>query len=142
MSDDHREPLKLPGPEKDSGKAQDELNAWLAWFRQLAALASALSVLATAEIRLASADLRRLFFLVLFFLPIVVFAWLGLSVCISWLVYSQSGLPGAGFFTFFVVQAAAVVYMWLLFKKYRRSLTLPTTRRYLDEIIEDIKHGP
>ena len=30
----------------------------------------------------------------------------------------------------------------LLLKKYSRSLTLPMTRRYLDEIVEDIKHGP
>lgn len=142
MSDDHREPLELPDPKQHSGKAQDELNAWLAWFRQLAALASALSVLATAEVRLAGSDLRRLFLLVIFFFPIVIFAWLGLSVCLSWLVYSQSGIPGAGFFTFFAVQSVAAAYMWFLFRKYRRSLTLPMTRRYLDEIIEDIKHGP
>lgn len=142
MSDDHREPLESPDNKTSSGNAQEELDAWLAWFRQLGALASALSVLATAEVRLASGDLRRLFLLVLFFFPIVIFTWLGLSVCLSWLVYSQSGVPGAGFFTFFVIQASAAIYMWFLFKKYRRSLSLPMTRRYLDEIIEDIKHGP
>lgn len=142
MSDDHREPLELSDNKTNSGNAQDELDAWLAWFRQLAALASALSVLATAEVRLASGDLRRLVLLVLFFFPIAIFTWLSLSVCLSWLVYSQSGVSGAGFFTFFAIQASTAIYMWFLFKKYRRSLTLPTTRRYLDEIIEDIKHGP
>lgn len=142
MSDEHRETLELPDKNQDSGKAQDELSAWLDWFRQLYALGSALSVLASAEIRLASGDLRRLLVLGLFLFPIILFAWLGLSVFISWLVYTQSGLPGAGFFAFFAVQVVAIVYMRFLFKKYRRSLTLPTTRRYLDEIIEDIRRGP
>lgn len=142
MSDEHRETLELPDKNQDSNETQDELSAWLDWFRQLYALASALSVLASAEIRLASGDLRRLLLLGLFLFPIIIFAWLGLSVFISWLVYSQSGLPGAGFFAFFVVQVLAIVYMRFLFKKYRRSLTMPTTRRYLDEIIEDIRRGP
>lgn len=142
MSDDHREPLEIPDKDTDGGNAQDELSAWLAWLRQLGSLSSALSVLATAEIRLASGDLRRLFLLVLFIFPILIFAWLGLTVLVSWLVYAQSGMPGAGLFAFFAVQAGAAGYMWFLFKKYRRSLTLPMTRRYLDEIIEDVKHGP
>jgi uncharacterized membrane protein YqjE len=144
MSDEHREPPKLSDSDavSRSTSVEDELGAWLAWIRQLGALGSALSVLATAEIRLAGADLRRLILLSLLVLPIIIFTWLGLSVLLSWLAYSQSGLPSAGFFTFFAIQVAAALYIWFLFKKYRRSLSLPMTRHYLDEIIEDIKHGP
>jgi len=142
MNDEHRDSVKLPGEQKFSGKTQDELNAWLAWLQQFTALGTALSSLASAEIRLAGGDLRRLLLIVLFIFPVVIFAWLGLSVFISWLVYSQSGLAGAGFFAFFVMQVSAIVYMGFLFKKYRRSLTMPMTRKYLAEIVEDIKHGP
>lgn len=142
MSDEHREPPVLPDKDDSGGNAQDELGAWLAWFRQLGALGSALLTLATAEIRLAGGDLRRLLILSLLLLPMIIITWLGLSVFVSWLVYNQSGTAGAGLFTFFAIQAGATLTMWLLFKKYRRSLTLPMTRRYLDEIVEDIKHGP
>jgi len=142
MSDEHREPPEQLDTDTVGGQAQDELNAWLAWLRQLGALAGALATLATAEIRLAGGDLRRIFLLSLLIFPMVIITWLGLSVFVSWLVYSQSGMPGAGLFTFFAIQAGATCYMGYLFKKYRRSLTLPMTRRYLDEIVEDIKSGP
>jgi len=142
MSDEHREPPAQSDKDTFGGHAQDELSAWRAWLKQLGALAGALSTLATAEIRLAGGDLRRLVLLSLLLFPMVIFTWLGLSVFVSWLVYSQSGMPGAGLFTFFAGQAGATAYMWFLFKKYRRSLTLPMTRRYLDEIVEDIKSGP
>ncbi len=132
----------MPDTNKAGGSAQDELSAWLSWLRQLGVLGGALSTLATAEIRLASGDLRRLLLLSLLMLPILVFTWLGLSVFVSWLVFSQSGMAGAGLFTFFAIQAGATMTIALLLKKYSRSLTLPMTRRYLDEIVEDIKHGP
>ncbi|OFE12407.1 hypothetical protein PHACT_04030 [Pseudohongiella acticola] len=142
MSDEHREPLELNDAAAGGSEVEDELNAWLAWLRQLGALGGALTVLATAEIRLAGGDLRRLLLLALLFLPIIIFVWLGLSVFLSWLAYSLSGMPGLGFFAFLVMQVGAALYMVFLFRKYRRSLTLPMTRRYLDEIIKDVKHGP
>jgi len=142
MNDEHRDSVKLPGEQKFSGKTQDELNAWLAWLQQLTALGTALSALASAEIRLAGGDLRRLLLIVLLLFPVIIFTWLGLSVCISWFVYSVSGFAGAGFFAFFVLQASAAVYIRVLIKRYRRSLTMPMTRKYLAEILEDIKHGP
>ncbi|MEX0740393.1 MAG: hypothetical protein WD071_13705 [Pseudohongiella sp.] len=142
MSDDQHDPTQLPDDDRASNKAQDDAGAWLAWLRQLTALGSALSVLATAEMRLAGGDLRRLLLLGLFFFPVVIFTWLGLSLFVSWLSYSLSGLPGAGFFTFFVIQVIAALTMRHLFKKYRRSLSMPMTRKYLAEIVEDIKRGP
>lgn len=142
MSDEHREPPVMPDQDNAGGNAQDELNAWLAWLRQLGALGSALAALASAEIRLAGTDLRRLLLLSLLILPMVIFTWLGLSIFVSWLVFTLSGMAGAGLFAFFAIQACATLYMGLLLKKYRRSLTLPMTRRYLDQIVEDIKHGP
>lgn len=142
MSDEHREPPVVPETDNMGGKTQDELSAWLAWLRQIGALVSALSTLATAEMRLASVDLRRLLLLSLLLFPMLIITWLGLSVFLSWLVFEQSGMAGAGLFTFFAIQAGTTLIMWRLFRKYRRNLTLPMTRRYLDEIVEDIKHGP
>ncbi len=139
MSDEHREPPILPDKDAIGGNAQDELHAWLTWLKQLGALGGALSTLATAEIRLAAGDLHRLLLVSLLLLPMFIITWLGLSMLVSWLVFTQSTIAGAGLFTFFVMQAGATLYMWTLFKKYRRSLTLPMTRQYLDEIVEDMK---
>lgn len=139
MSDNYRDPFERVGA--GTNQESDELSAWLAWLQQLGTLGASLVSLMGAEARLAAGDFKRLLLVGLFIFPILILTWISFTVFLSWLVYSQTGSPGAGFFVWFALQAACAWYLRSLIKKYRRSLGFPATRQHLADIMEDVKSG-
>lgn len=139
MSDNYRDPFERVGA--GTNRKSDEVTAWLIWLRQLGGLGASLISLMSAEARLAVGDLRRLLLVTLFIFPLLILTWISFTVFLSWLIYSQTGSPGAGFFAWFALHAGCVWYLRSLSKKYRRSLGFPTTRQHLADFMEDVKSG-
>lgn len=139
MSEEFRD---QPGePETPTPAARGELENWLDWARQMAALVAAVGELARAEGQLALADIKRLLIASLAIIPFLMLTWLSFGVWISWLVYSLSGSPGYAFFVFFALQAVVSLYLRVMIKTYRSTLSLPRTRQHVSEILEEIKRG-
>lgn len=110
--------------------------ALVIWLIDLGHAAAALLRLAAAELQLAGSDLRRILVLGALMLPLAVFAWIGIAVWLSWVVYSLSGSAGAGLVTFPLIHVLILWFMQRQISRYRESLRLPRTRQHLKEISE------
>lgn len=119
----------------------DELKAYLDWLRELAAAGGTLSKLVRLELRLAVGDGLRLVLLGLVMLSVVILAWTGFSVLMAWLAYLHGQSVISGLCAFLAMQLAALGAMWWLRRQYRKSLSLPVTRRHLDAFMEGARHG-
>jgi len=119
----------------------DELRAWLDWLREASDAGGAVLKLALLELRLALGDGRRLVLLGLLMLPVVMLAWFSFSVLLAWLAYQYGQSVTFGLCAFLAAQLVALGAMWQLRLKYRKSLSLPATRRHLNAFVEGARHG-
>lgn len=119
------------GPESEPAATEAQLQAWAALFQQTLAAGRQLSELLQLELKLAVGDGLRLLGVVLVMLPLVILAWLGLSVLLAWLAFLGSGSVGLGLAGFLVVQLLALLLLWRAARVFQRSLGLPATRRQL-----------
>lgn len=116
-------------PATTAGPRAREQAEWLQLLQLTADTGSDLGHLLVLELRLALASLGRMLLLALAFLPLLLLAWLGLTLLPAVLVYQHSGSPALGVLLFLAIQLLAmggVVAAWL---RYRKSLALPNTRR-------------
>ncbi|MEX1197940.1 MAG: hypothetical protein WEB57_08785 [Pseudohongiellaceae bacterium] len=128
--------------EPSQSQQQAELEGWLQWLGDLRNTAAALLRLASAELQLAAGDLRRFLVLSLLVLPVGFLAWLGLALFLCWLVYTASGSMGAAFAGFFMLHFIILLVIQRLLVRYRKSMSLPATRGYLADIVEEFKRAP
>lgn len=139
--EDQQEFSSSASVEQETDKRGGDLDATLTWLRDISELGAILSRLAIAEIGLAAGDMGRCVVLALLALPIMLLAWIGFCVLVSWYAYSLSGYPGAGFAAFFLLQVATLLMIKWLLSKYRRSFGLPETRKQLRGLFEDAGYG-
>lgn len=139
--EDQRDFSSPDAVEQETEKRGGDLDATLTWLRDISELGAILSRLAIAEIGLAASDMGRCLVLALVALPIMLLAWIGLCVLVSWFAYSLSGYPAAGFATFFLIQVATLLVIKRLLSKYRKSFGLPETRKQLKGLFEDAGYG-
>lgn len=123
-------------------RRQLEIDAWLRWLTDLRDAGSALLRLLAAELQLASSDLKRFLLLSLLVLPMVVLAWLGLALFLSWIVYSLTGSLGGGFAGFFLLHVGILLFIGRQLKRYKRRMSLPETRKYISVITEELQRAP
>jgi len=120
-------------------RPQDELKAWVELLQQAVAAGATLSQLAMLELRLALADGGRLVALGLVMLPLALLAWLGLSVLIGWCVFQWAASVALGIGAFLAVQLVTLGILGAACARYRKSLSLPATRRHLRQFMESVK---
>lgn len=131
-----------PGrPEGQSGQAadvagQDTVHEWLELGKQAGTAASTFGKLLGAELKLAGADIGRLFAVGLALLSLVSIAWLGLSVLLSWLAYEQVQSVTSALLVFLGIQVLAILLLVKAAKTFKRSLSLPATKRNFRAIID------
>ncbi len=113
----------------DSGPSGD-FELWMAWISETASTGSTFAELLAAEVRLALGDAGRLLMLALLSLPVVLLAWLGLTSLIAWLLGSASDSVSVGLLAFLLQQCTLLAVMGWLWKRYKRSLSLPLTRQH------------
>lgn len=123
-------------------RRQLEIDAWLRWLADLRDAGSALLRLLAAELRLASSDLKRFLLLSLLVLPLVVLAWLGLALFLSWIVYALTGSLGGGFAGFFLLHVGILLFIRRQLKRYKQRMSLPETRKYISVITEELRRAP
>ena len=133
-----------PSDELEKDKRQDqgpteELKAWVELLQQAVAAGATLSQLALLELRLAIADGGRLIVLGLLMLPLTLLAWSGVSVLAAWSAFSLSGSVALGICTFVAVQVITLSVMAVACVRYRKSLSLPGTRRHVRQFMEGTK---
>ncbi|WP_019528685.1 hypothetical protein [Dasania marina] len=107
------------------------LQVWASWLQQSAAMGSELLQLLQLELRLAIKDGKRLFVLALLFVPLLILAWLGITVLLAWLVYLVNVSVTQGLLAFLALQIAGLWIITLAWKHYKKSLRLPLTTQQL-----------
>lgn len=115
---------------------EEELRGWLELAVEAFETGNQFSRLALLELKLAAGDSARLLILALAAVPLVILAWLGLSVLLAWLAYSTLGSIPLGLACFTLIQVLALLVMGLAAKRYARSLALPATRRQWRAMME------
>lgn len=113
-----------------------ELRSWQALVEQTLEAGNQFLRLVILELKLAAGDGRRLLFVALAIVPVVIFTWLGLGVLLAWLVYVVCGSVALGLVAFTAAQMSALVVLWVAARRYTRTLTLPATRRQLRSMME------
>ncbi|WGK61151.1 hypothetical protein QAO71_13985 [Halopseudomonas sp. SMJS2] len=129
------------GQEQPRQPLKDELKSSLAWLEHAALAGGDLVRLAALELRLAAADSGKLVGLALAMVPLLLLAWIGLSVLLGWLVFAWSGSVAWGIVMFIIVQLVALGIMAINCKKYSKSLSFPATSRQLKTLKEEAS-GP
>lgn len=126
----------------------EELLAWLETVQSVAGVGGTLARLFHAEVRLALSSVRRLLVVGLVIVPLMLFAWLGFSILMSWLLYwasvqsiASDSAIAAALFGFFFLQVGAIYLMSRLWSGYRKHLHLPATRRQLRLIREELDNA-
>lgn len=125
-----------PDPTNQTGQSagpdhQNELQLWANWLQQLAAAGTDISRLLLLELRLAMGDSRRLLLLALLAMPVLLLAWIGVCVLLSWLIYQFSVSVTLALAGFILIQLAALAGIRAAVGYYRKSLRLPLTRKHL-----------
>ncbi|MDP1931149.1 MAG: hypothetical protein Q8L60_06815 [Gammaproteobacteria bacterium] len=139
-----------PTPSREGGSAgRDELAAWFNYARQVSQVAVTAVQLLHAEARLAISSARRLFIITAVMLPIVLLAWIGINVLFSWIGYQLTAqyfqqpqlALGVAIVVFLVQQLLAAFVLYRISIQYRHNLSLPVTRRHLQEFTEGLRSG-
>ncbi|SDS75268.1 hypothetical protein SAMN05216198_2690 [Halopseudomonas litoralis] len=125
------------GHEQARQPLKDELKSSLAWLEHAALAGGDLVRLVGLELRLAIADSGKLAVLGLAMVPLLLLAWIGLSVLLGWLAFAWSGSVALSIVVFIVVQLATLGVMAALCKKYAKSLSFPATKRQLQTLKEE-----
>ncbi|MFO7550053.1 MAG: hypothetical protein R6W80_01505 [Haliea sp.] len=129
---DRGQPESEPAP---AAAEEAQLQAWFTLLQLAQATGRQLSTLLQLELKLALADGQRLLGALLAMVPLVILAWVGLSVLLAWLVFLGSGSVSLGLAGFVLLQLLALVLLWRAVRVFKRSLGLPATRRQLRAII-------
>lgn len=119
----------------------EAMSTWSEWIKQATDAGSNLAELFALEIKLALGDARRMVGLLIIALPVLLLAWTSFSGLISWLVGDYSSSVAFGLLTFLLLQLMALLSMRLLWRHYKRSLTLPLTREHLRAFIGDTREA-
>ncbi len=115
-----------------------ELKSSLEWLEHAALAGGDLVRLAGLELKLAAGDSGRLLLLALAVVPVVLLAWIGISVLLGWLVLLWLGSGTLAIITFILVQLLAMGVMAVYARKFARSLSFPATSRQLQALKEQL----
>lgn len=124
------------GQEQVHQPLQEELKSSLAWLEHAALVAADLARLGLLELRLAAGDSGRLVVLGLAMIPILLLAWIGVSVLVGWSLFVWINSVALAIAGFIAVQLITLGIMALLIKKYVRSLSFPVTNQRLRALKE------
>lgn len=119
----------------DSTPNDGKLDTWSTWVTQTAAAGADFAELFALEVRLAVGDARRLLVLMLVAVPLLLFAWLGFSTLVAWLVGEYRSSVAWGIGTFLAIQLLSLGALVCLWQRYKQSLKLPLTRQYLQAFL-------
>jgi hypothetical protein len=120
----------------DTSDLQSELQVWLAWLKDATALSGDMLQLLLLEIRLALGNVRRLMLLLLLIWPVLIMAWAGFSVLLSWLAFDSTQSISLGLVVFILIQLVALVAMFQAYRVYRKSLFLPVTCKNIKALMD------
>ncbi len=123
--------LKSGDPGRSPEPGEEEVQAWIDWFKHAASAGSDLAKLAKMELSLALGDTKRIVLLALVALPLVVLAWMGLSVMVAWSVYLPSQSVSGAIAAFIAVQVIPLLLIAQSIKRYRQSWSFAATREHL-----------
>ncbi len=98
--------------------------------------------LARIEALIAVKSIPRLLMLWLIMMPVILLTWCSFTVLIAWGIYSITGQIGFGFFSFFLQQVLLLVGCYLLYTKYKKRMTMPYTRKHVNEFLKGFSNEP
>lgn len=122
----------------DTGQEQD----WLQFFQLTTDVGADLGHLLLLEVRLALNSLSRMVFLALVALPLALLVWLALSLLPAVVLYDHTGSATFGVALFLLIQVVALGAVCLALVRYRRTLSLPHTRRQVRAFTGGERDGP
>ncbi len=123
-------------PDEQPSDVERELNAWFTWAQQAAAAGGTFAQLFRTEVRLAVRSARQMLLLGLLMLPLLLFAWLGISTALGWSVYSFSDSVLLGLLAFTTLQLLVLAMLGRKAKTLSGRMRLPATRQQLESFIQ------
>lgn len=123
--------LKSGDPGRNPEPGEDEVQAWIEWFKHAASAGTDLAKLAKMELSLALGDTKRMVILALVAVPLMILAWVGLSVMVGWWVFLPSGSVAGAIGAFIAVQVIPLLWIGWSIKRYRESWSFAATREHL-----------
>ncbi|MVF11955.1 hypothetical protein FT643_07320 [Ketobacter sp. MCCC 1A13808] len=105
------------------------------WMNQAVETGSSMVELFRLELKLALGDAQRMFFLFILAVPLLILIWISLAALIGWLVFDFSQVASLGLLTFLLLHVALLMYFVRLWRRYKRSLTLPLSRQHLQSFL-------
>ncbi|MBA6413414.1 hypothetical protein H2508_09870 [Parahaliea sp. F7430] len=123
-----------PSPQSEES-AQGSEQEWLRLAQLAAETGSDVAQLMALELRLAMANLGRMVVLAVAFLPLLILLWLGFSVLASWVLYQSSDSVTWAIVLFLTIQGLALWGVYSSWMRYRRTLSLPQTRKHLQYLV-------
>ncbi|MBM69107.1 MAG: hypothetical protein CME43_06475 [Haliea sp.] len=108
-----------------------ELRNWQKFLEQAVEAGNQFSRLVALELKLAAGDAGRLILVVLAIVPLVILAWLGLTLLLAWQAYASTQSVALGLAVFTLLQLLTLGWLWTAARRYARTLALPVTRRQL-----------
>lgn len=125
-----------PDEELEKPEQLDQLQVWASWLDQAGAICSDIVELLQLELRLALSSSKRLLILILLFVPLLMLAWMGVSLLLSWQVYLLNMSVTLGLLAFCLIQILGLVAIVVSWNHYKKSLSLPLTRQHIHQLIE------
>lgn len=124
-----------PHDKAEQSEPLDDLQLWAGWLQQSAVIGVDMLQLLLLELRLAIADSKRLFVLVLLFIPMLILTWISFTVLLAWLVYLLNTSITQSLLAFFISQALGLIGISMSWNYYKKSLRLPLTRQHIQNIV-------
>jgi len=128
------------GDNAEKSEPLEDLQLWASWLQQAGTISTDIFQLVQLELRLAISDSKRLLVLALLFVPILILSWISFTVLLAWLVYQVNSSATYGFLTFFICQISALIGIFWGWSHYKKSLSLPLTRKHLQRLTSGQSH--
>ncbi|MEH6493866.1 hypothetical protein [Halopseudomonas sp.] len=121
---------------------QELLEQLTAWFQHSLAAGGELANLFRLELQLTLGDARRLVLVTLALVPMLLLAWMSLSVLAGWLVYESTTSVAGGLATIAVMQLIVVAALLWLGLRYRRQLGFRRTKAHARRLLQGVQGEP
>lgn len=124
-----------PDDKAEKTEQLEQLQLWVSWLEQAGTLSSDVLQLLKLELRLAFSDSKRLLVIALLFVPMLILTWISFSILLAWQVYLINMSVTQGLIACCLIQLLGLVGVAIVWNYYKKSLSLPLTRRNISQLI-------
>ena len=120
----------------EAPKTLDDISLLINWLQHAASTGSEIFDLFQLEVRLAVTDMMRLMVLAKLLIPMLVLTWMSFSALLTWQAYLCNSSVTQGLLFLCLLQFCGLLLIALGWKHYRKSISLPLTRKHIQQFFQ------